>query len=308
MMKRIAFVLLCWMGLATVALAQCCNKPLSALRDTAKSEYVWVAAHRGDWVYAPENSLESVEHDIYWGVNLMETDVRETKDGKIIMMHDWTVDRTTNGHGRIADLTLADIKKLRLIDNFGGKTDMQVPTLEEFIKAAKGKVYLYLDKAGQDLPGRPQGTLVKKLLKILKAHNALSEAVFVLDWPYAKAKEIFGDDLEKVVYCPVIEDDIPHLEDYVNEYITKLHPVAFQFRMASLDSKTYRLLPTVLKSGSKPFIAATWVEHTANHGDAVSMFERPSAGWGWLVEKGFRIIETNYPHDVITYLKSENRH
>lgn len=307
MIKRITFLLLCLLGITEMGIAQT-NPPLNAIRDTTRSDYVWVAAHRGDWIYAPENSLESLRHDIYWGVNLMETDVRLTKDGKIIMMHDWTVDRTTNGHGAIADMTLAEIKKLRLKSNFGTKTNMQVPTLEEFIKAAGKKVFLYLDKAGQDLPGNPQGYMVKQLLKVLKDNNALEESVFVLDWPYQKAKEIFGDDLERVVYVPVIQDDIPNLKEYVNEYIYKLHPVAFQFRMASLDSDTYRLLPVVLKSGAKPFIAATWAEHTANHDDQTSLFKRPSAGWGWLIDKGFRIIETNYPLDVITYLKSENRH
>lgn len=307
MIKRITFLLLCLLGITEMGIAQT-NPPLNAIRDTTRSDYVWVAAHRGDWIYAPENSLESLRHDIYWGVNLMETDVRLTKDGKIIMMHDWTVDRTTNGHGAIADMTLAEIKKLRLKSNFGTKTNMQVPTLEEFIKAAGKKVFLYLDKAGQDLPGNPQGYMVKQLLKVLKDNNALEESVFVLDWPYQKAKEIFGDNLERVVYVPVIQDDIPNLKEYVNEYIYKLHPVAFQFRMASLDSDTYRLLPVVLKSGAKPFIAATWAEHTANHDDQTSLFKRPSAGWGWLIDKGFRIIETNYPLDVITYLKSENRH
>lgn len=307
MMKKFVFVLLGLIGFVSFGQAQSC-KSLNAIRDTSKSDYIWVAGHRGDWIYAPENSIESLKHDIYWGVNLMETDVRETKDGKIIMMHDWTVDRTTNGTGRVSDMTLAEIKKLRLKSNFGTKTNLQVPTLEEFIQVARGKVFLYLDKAGQDLPGQPQGTLVKKLLKLLKTNNALEESVFVLDWPYKKAKEIFGDALEKVVYVPVIQDDIPNLKDYVNEYIDKLHPVAFQFRMASLNSETYRMLPIVLKSTSKPFIAATWAEHTAGHDDLTSLFKRPSEGWGWLIDKGFRIIETNYPKDVITYLKSENRH
>lgn len=56
---------------------------------------------------------------------------------------------------------------------------------------------------------------------------------------------------------PVIEDGIPDLKAYVNEYIEKLHPVAFQFRMASLDTGIYRLLPTVIGPGAKPFIAST---------------------------------------------------
>lgn len=307
-MKRFLFVfILCCLGLAERVSAQP-NPSFQKLKEKgSQSEYVWVAAHRGDWIYAPENSIPALEHAIFFGADMIETDVRLTKDGKIIMMHDYSVDRTTDGKGTIADLTLAEIQKLRLRNNFGGMTDLKVPTLEEYIQVAKDKILLYLDKAGYDLPGHESGHLVKELLKVLKANDALEQSVFVLDWPYVKAKEIFGEDLEKVIYVPVIEEKIPNLGAYVDEYIEKLSPVAFQFRMASLDSETYRQLPKVLESGSKAFVAATWAEHTANHNDIISIFERPSAGWGWLLEQGFTVLETNYPKDLIDYLKVENR-
>lgn len=306
-MKKFIYSLLMCMGLSNIVSAQQ-NPSFTLLREKDnKSEYVWVASHRGDWIYAPENSTTALEHAIFFGSDLIETDVRLTKDGKIIMMHDATVDRTTNGKGNIADLTLAEIKELRLRNNFGGLTDLKVPTLEEYIELAKDKILLYLDKAGYDLPGHEQGHMVKELLKVLKANNAIEQSVFVLDWPYSKAKEIFGEDLEKVIYVPVIEDKIPNLSAYVDEYIQKLNPVAFQFRMEKLDSETYKQLPKVLKSGSKAFVAATWEKHTANHSDLISIFERPSKGWGWLLEQGFSVLETNYPKDLIYYLKSENR-
>ncbi len=287
--------------------AQDNSKP-DCLRSKEKTDYVWVAAHRADYVYAPENSIPALKNAIYFGADLIETDVRLTKDGHVVMMHDYTVDRMTNGTGRVSDLTLAEIKNLYLKTNWGGSTQFRVPTLEEFIQVAKGKAYLYLDKAGYDLPEHEKGHLVKELLKILRENDALEEAIFVLDWPYEKAKGIFGDDLEKVIYCPVIDDKIPNLETYVDEYIEKLSPVAFQFRFKSLDTTTYRLLPKVLASGSKAFVAATWDEHTANHSDRVSIFNRPSEGWGWLIQQGFSVLETNYARDLIRYLESENRH
>lgn len=300
--------------LLTVFLSSCIlagaqnNNKISLLRSKGSTDYVWVAAHRADYVFAPENSIQALENAIYFGADLIETDVRLTKDGHVIMMHDYTVDRMTNGTGRVSNLTLEEIKALRLKNNWGGATDYQVPTLEEFIQVAKGKVCLYLDKAGYDLPGHEEGHLVKELLKILKKHDVLEESVFVLNWPYEKAKRIFGEDLEKVIYCPVIEDKIPDLETYVNEYIEKLSPVAFQFRFDSLKTRTYQLLPKVLAGGSKAFVAATWDTHTANHSDRVSIFKRPSEGWGWLIAQGFSILETNYARDLIRYLKAENRH
>ena len=306
-MKYFLITLSICLGVVESVFAQI-NPSFTLLREKEnKNEYVWVAAHRGDWIYAPENSIPALEHAIFFGADMIETDVRLTKDGKIIMMHDYSVDRTTDGKGTIADLTFEEIQKLHLRNNFGGMTDLKVPTLEEYIQVAKDQILLYLDKAGYDLPGHEQGDLVKELLKILKTHNVLEQSVFVLDWPYSKAKEIFGDDLKKVIYVPVIEDKIPNLSAYVNEYIQKLRPVAFQFRMESLDSETYKQLPKVLESGSKAFVAATWDEHTANHSDLVSIFQRPSAGWGWLLEQGFSILETNYPKDLMQYLHSENR-
>ena len=63
-----------------------------------------------------------------------------------------------------------------------------------------------------------------------------------------------------------------------------------------------------MESGSKAFVAATWDEHTANHSDKVSIFSIPSEGWGWLIELGFSVLKTNYPIDLIQYLKTENIH
>ena len=304
--NRLCFLLALSINFFIPAKAQ--SDALEMLRSKSSTEYVWVVAHRADLVFAPENSIQALSNALFFGADMIETDVRLTKDGEIVIMHDYTVDRTTNGTGYVANLTLDEIKNLRLKTNWGGSTTQLVPTLEEYIQVAKGKAGLYLDKAGYDLQGHEEGHLVKELLKILRKHDVLEETVFVLDWPYEKAKRIFGDDLEKVIYCPVIDDRIPNLEAHVNEYIEKLSPVAFQFRFKTLDSTTFRLLPKVLQSGAKAFVAATWDHHTADHGDRVSIFTHPAKGWGWLIEQGFSILETNHSKDLIQYLKSENRH
>lgn len=291
----------------------CTTKPqevdtISLLRSKQATDHIWVVAHRADCLYAPENSTEAVRHALYFGADMIETDVRMTKDGHIVIMHDYTVDRMTDGTGTISEMTLDEIKRLHLKTNWGGKTELEVPTLEEFIQLTKGKMCLYLDKASYDIPGNEPGTLVRTLLDILGKHGVLEESVFVLDWPYEKAKVVFGDALEQVIYCPVIDDKIENLEAYVDEYLEKLQPIAFQFRMKTLDSETYRLLPKVLSSGSRAFIAATWAEHTAGHDDQTSIFEDPREGWGWLVDQGFSILETNYQNDLIRFLKNEHRH
>jgi glycerophosphoryl diester phosphodiesterase len=72
----------------------------------------WVVAHRGGMALAPENTLEVFVRAKALGVDVLEMDLRFSADGEIVLMHDATVDRTTNGQGRVADLTLAELQTL----------------------------------------------------------------------------------------------------------------------------------------------------------------------------------------------------
>ena len=71
-----------------------------------------IIAHRGHSIAVPENTLEAYRRAIELGVEMIECDVNRTKDGELVMIHDWTLDRTTNGSGRVEDLTLAEVQAL----------------------------------------------------------------------------------------------------------------------------------------------------------------------------------------------------
>ena len=100
--------------------------------------------HRGARAHAPENTIKSFAKGIELGANAIEFDVRRTKDGKIIVMHDDTVDRVTNGKGRIKDLTLLEIKVLEIAGE-------KVPTLGEaldFIDKKVNRILIELKENG----------------------------------------------------------------------------------------------------------------------------------------------------------------
>jgi glycerophosphoryl diester phosphodiesterase len=103
-----------------------------------------VIAHRGNSARAPENTMEAFQQAVALGVDAMEFDVRLTKDGRAVVMHDPTVDRTTSGTGAIAELTLAQIRGLdagaRFTLDKGASTPyagrgIVAPTLEEVLDA-----------------------------------------------------------------------------------------------------------------------------------------------------------------------------
>lgn len=110
---------------------------------------VLIASHRACWKTTSENSLDGIGRCIADGIDIVEIDVRTTRDDALVLMHDETVDRTTDGHGAVADLTAAEIAGLRLRERGGGAstplTDRRVPTFEEALRAVRGRVLMNID-------------------------------------------------------------------------------------------------------------------------------------------------------------------
>lgn len=86
-----------------------------------------------------ENSLAAIDAAIAAGAHIVEVDVRHTRDGQLVLMHDAEVDRTTDGKGKVEDLTLAEVRRLRLVPQG------QVPTLEEALDRARGRCVVDID-------------------------------------------------------------------------------------------------------------------------------------------------------------------
>ena len=110
-----------------------------------------INGHRGGMVPGfPENSIETFENTLRHTPAFFEVDPRLTKDSVIVLMHDATLERTTNGKGKVSDYTWQELQKLRLRDPEGNVTESRIPTLEEAVKWARGKTILDLDK--KDVP------------------------------------------------------------------------------------------------------------------------------------------------------------
>lgn len=109
------------------------------------SEYVMVAAHRAAHTVHPENSLPAIQHAIDMGLDIIELDVKVSKDGVPFLMHDGTINRTTNGTGDGEDYTIAELKAFRLKNNDGTLSDLTIPTFEEAILVTRGKAMIDID-------------------------------------------------------------------------------------------------------------------------------------------------------------------
>ncbi len=112
-------------------------------------------AHRGASAYEPENTLRAFERAIEMGATMLELDVHLSREGHPMVIHDTDLSRTTNGTGRVTDLSLTQIKR------FDAGLGERVPTLDEVIELARDRAKLYIELKGQSAPEQVVKTLQK---------------------------------------------------------------------------------------------------------------------------------------------------
>lgn len=110
-----------------------------------KVKNMQIIAHRGGAGLGLENTLSCIENGIACGADIIEIDVHLTKDGHLLVCHDQTVDRTTNGKGKIREMTLDEIRKLQVVDANGNLTEEHLPTLTEVLELIDGQVTLLIE-------------------------------------------------------------------------------------------------------------------------------------------------------------------
>ena len=135
---------------------------------------MYIMGHRGAPAYEPENTLRSFRRALEMGVSAVELDVQLTKDGRLAVIHDETVDRTTNGRGRVKDRTYPELRKL---DAGLGE---RIPALEEVVELMRGRVHLVVELKQPDA--------AQPLLTFFREHQLFGTAHVISFWhPAIKA-------------------------------------------------------------------------------------------------------------------------
>ena len=137
----------------------------------------FVIAHRGTPRREPENTLRSFAHALELGADFLETDLRFTRDGEIVLIHDATVDRTTDGQGPVAEHTLAQLKQRRTRrPSDDAPVDERVPTLIELLAMTQGATPLLLELKDNRFADR---YYAQKLIDLLAAYDMLESIAII---------------------------------------------------------------------------------------------------------------------------------
>lgn len=297
-MKRLFSICLS-LCLAIVMMAQQrVDKLIKELNDP-KSKKVLVVAHRGDWRNAPENSLQAFQNCIDMGVDMIELDLHMSKDSVLFIMHDGTVDRTTNGHGKVSDLTSDELKKLRLRAGHGIVTSHAIPTFEEVLNLCKGKILINVDKGYE---------YFSEAYALMEKTGTTRQIVIKSGHGIDKVLRENGEVVSKVIYMPIINLNKKGAEAEINA-CASVKPVAIECCFGKADAEVERLLALVRQNGSKVWINSLWPSLNGGHDDdrAVEQGE-PDEAWGWILKQGAALIQTDRPAQLIQYLKKKGRH
>ena len=270
---------------------------------------VLIASHRGCHnpaprhglpATAPENSRLGLERCIAIGVDIVEMDVRRSRDGHLVIIHDATVDRTTDGHGRVSDLTLAQMRQLHLRDDEGGKvttvSDQRVMTLEELLRAAGDGLVLNLDVKDASYP-----EVVAEVIRLGAEQRVIVKTVAGIASPPLAATVPF----DRVPFMPILSAS--------DEAGTDLAAIARRQSAGGRQPLGYEL--PVMDPGQLPAVAAEarragvriWLNSLFQGfvrgwgGDAVAV-AAPDDVWGRMVAGGVSIIQTDYPEALAAYL------
>jgi glycerophosphoryl diester phosphodiesterase len=250
--------------------------------DNVCNPEIMVVAHRGAHNNFPENSIPAIREAIEIGVDFIEIDIRHTKDSSLVLMHDNSIDRTTNGHGLVEDYTLQEIKNFRLKNADGSLSDEQIPIFEEILTQFGNVAHFDLDiKTSKKM----------RVVEMMEKYNLLESSLFLIyDLQFAKMLKN-RDDRFRILIRAKNKESLKDI--YNDDFLPEAVHIDDSFDTVSTNN-------TIKKMGSRSFINSLGDidKEAVNNPEA---FEKA-------YDNGANIIQTNYPELLLRHLRSKGLH
>lgn len=295
---------ICCMASCKEAAPQYANRAemIAAQIHNPNSKYVVVACHRGDWRNYPENSIPAIESIIRMGADIMELDLKLTKDSVLVLSHDWTIDRCTTGKGRVSDYTLDELKQFRLRRAHGVATDsLHICTLREALECCKDRICVNVD----------QGYEYYDMVL------AITEELGVTDQILIKGKHSVASVAEKMaahehnlMYMPIIDIQKEQGQKLFQEYMdTKTVPLAYEVCWKKLTPEVSDCFKKVVESGSKLWVNTIWGSLCGYLDDDKALdCGDPAEVYDQVIALGASMIQTDRPEQLLNYLRKKGLH
>jgi glycerophosphoryl diester phosphodiesterase len=239
----------------------------------AQTRTVVVIAHRGEHLHHAENTIPAFQGAVDAGADFFELDVRTTLDGKLVLMHDSTVDRMTGGKGDVSKMTFEDLRKLDVGVNLGpGFAGTRIPTFDEALAFARGKIGVYIDS---------KRISPADAVAAVRQHELEDRVV------------VYGD--------PKYLKEVGALSPKMKLMPEARNPATLR---ALIDSLALKVAAFDASDFNDETIRVARDAHVEIYVDRLGSADNPS-GWQDAVDHGAAGIQTDHPAELVQYLKSK---
>jgi glycerophosphoryl diester phosphodiesterase len=238
---------------------------------------ILIVGHRGTVKFAPENTLAAFELAIELGADVIELDVRNTADGSLVVIHDNTVDRTTDGQGKVSAMTLEEIKALSVRSRYPWVPPQKVLTFREALAFLKGRIPINVDV---------KTDLLEKIVAEVEDQD-------MLDQVYMLTKSLDSGYRFRAANPDVKLQARAHSEDEVYRYLAELHPMAIQVDLSFL---TPEIVAAINAAAAKVYLDASG-----------SLDAWGRLGYAILDWRGIDVIETDRLLPAVSYARRKRK-
>jgi len=250
-----------------------------------------LSAHRGGAMPGyPENCIATFAHTLRHAFSILEIDLRQTEDGRIVLHHDASLERTTTGSGPVGARTLRELKQLRLKDSEGRITEHRIPTLDETLQWARGKTIVVLDK--KDVP-------VEICVKKIEEHRAEGYAM-IMAYSFQDVRRCH--QLNRDIMMEVMIGDRDRFRGFINTGVPWKRVVAFVGHAAPEDKG---LIDMIHAQGALCMAGTSRNLDRRLRAAADSQLEGLQAEYQARLALGIDIVETDLPISVANLLFRE---
>jgi glycerophosphoryl diester phosphodiesterase len=233
--------------------------------------HIVVISHRGEHLHHPENTLPAYEEAIRLGADFIEVDVRTSADGKLVLSHDDTVDRCTNGTGKVSGMTFAELESLDAGLRTGPEfARTRIPAFDQALDLARGKIGVYVDV---------KSVSAQDLVSHIVDRGMTEHVVIYCGLELGKQIEGLNPKLRVMPEAGTVQN--------AERLIEQLHPKVVAFGAGDF---TAAIISAVKRSGAQVYV------------DRLGATDTPE-GWQAAIDAGADGIQSDRPGQLVDYLK-----
>ncbi len=271
------------------------------LREKAK-ENIIVVAHRGaSGGNIPCNTMAAYEIALMQGADMLEIDVDCTRDGELIIFHPGMEKPHLGKLIRLPLLKYDSVKKLRYRNVDETPTQFGISKLDDFLEQFKGRCFINVDKFW----GNPE-----KIYNAIKRHNMVDQ-MLVKSKMSPKVIKVLEDLAPELPFMPIVKEEHPSHEELLKRNVNYVGVEAL-FKKDNSQLASADFIERMHRDNTLVWVNSIIYDYkeqlSGEHSDDTALTVSRDLGWGWLADRGFDFIQTDWPMMLIDYLKQTNKY